>query len=141
MADKVQFDSPSIVRNAEPTPATRSTAAPEPRREPRLPFPVVVGCPRSGTSLVAVMLDSHPLLAIPPETSFIGLVASLYGGPDTVRERFMEIVTTDRITVSNWTDFGLDRAALHKRLQAVDPFSVAEGLRAFYALYAESERK
>jgi hypothetical protein len=141
MADKVLFQSPRIVLNAEPTPSTRSAAAPAPRREPRLPFPVVVGCPRSGTSLLAVMLDSHPLLAIPPETAFVGLVASLYGDPDAVRERFMEIVTTDRITVSNWTDFGLDREALHDRLDTIDPFSVAEGLRAFYALYAEGERK
>jgi hypothetical protein len=141
MADKVLFQSPRIVLNAEPTPSARSAAAPAPRREQRLPFPVVVGCPRSGTSLLAVMLDSHPALAIPPETAFVGLVASLYGDPDAVRERFMEIVTTDRITVSNWTDFGLDREALRKRLDAIDRFSVAEGLRAFYALYAEGEHK
>jgi len=141
MADKVLFQSPRIVLNAEPTPSARSAAAPAPRREQRLPFPVVVGCPRSGTSLLAVMLDSHPALAIPPETAFVGLVASLYGDPDAVRERFMEIVTTDRITVSNWTDFGLDRETLRKRLEAIEPFTIEEGLRAFYALYAEGERK
>lgn len=108
---------------------------------PRAPFPVVVGCPRSGTSLLAVMLDSHPALAIPPETAFIAQVASLQGPREVVRQRFLEIVTTDRITVSNWTDFGLDRDALRERLEAIEPFTVAAGLRAFYALYAESEGK
>jgi hypothetical protein len=108
---------------------------------PLTPFPVVVGCPRSGTSLLAVMLDSHPMLAIPPETAFIGQVASLQGASPIIRERFLEIVTTDRITVSNWTDFGLDRGALRDRLEAIEPFTVASGLRAFYALYAEGEGK
>jgi len=108
---------------------------------PRAPFPVVVGCPRSGTSLLAVMLDSHPVLAMPPETAFIAQVASLQGPPTVVRERFVEIVTTDRITVSNWTDFGLDRDTLRERLEAIEPFTVAAGLRAFYALYAEGEGK
>ncbi len=31
----------------------------------------VVGCPRSGTTLLQLMLDSHPNLALPPETVFI----------------------------------------------------------------------
>ena len=110
-------------------------------RVPRAPFPVVVGSPRSGTSLLAVMLDSHPALAIPPETAFIAQIASLQGPPEVVREHFLEIVTTDRITVSNWTDFGLDRDALRERLEAIKPFTVAAGLRAFYALYAEGEGK
>ncbi len=33
------------------------------------PFPFVVGCGRSGTTLLAVMLDSHPELAVPGETA------------------------------------------------------------------------
>jgi Sulfotransferase family len=31
----------------------------------------VLGCPRSGTTLVQVMLHSHPRIAIPPETRFL----------------------------------------------------------------------
>lgn len=33
--------------------------------------PVVTGCPRSGTTLLRMMLDSHPGMAIPPETTFL----------------------------------------------------------------------
>jgi hypothetical protein len=32
---------------------------------------IVLGCPRSGTTLLQVMLHSHPRIAIPPETRFL----------------------------------------------------------------------
>jgi hypothetical protein len=43
--------------------------------------------------------------------------------------------------VSNWMDFGLDRDAFLRRLAAIEPFTVADGVQAFYAMYAESEGK
>ena len=145
MAGKIVFESPRFVLSARPlskVPEARTIAAersPDPVQ--RDPVPIVVGCPRSGTSLLAVMLDSHPMLAIPPETAFLGQVATLEGPAAELRQRFFEIVTTDRITVSNWTDFCLDRDALRRRLEAIEPFTVAAGVRAFYAMYAENERK
>lgn len=36
----------------------------------RPPFPFIVGCGRSGTTLLRLMLEGHPDLAIPPETNF-----------------------------------------------------------------------
>jgi hypothetical protein len=39
------------------------------------PFPFIVGCGRSGTTLLRVMLDSHSELVIPPETMFIAGMA------------------------------------------------------------------
>ena len=41
------------------------------------PIPIIVGVPRSGTTLLRFMLDSHPEMAIPPETGFIPLLNSL----------------------------------------------------------------
>jgi hypothetical protein len=32
---------------------------------------IILGCPRSGTTLLQVMLHSHPRIAIPPETRFV----------------------------------------------------------------------
>src|SRR6266496_1018342 len=37
----------------------------------RPPAPFVVGMNRSGTTLLRMMLDSHPQLTIPPETHFV----------------------------------------------------------------------
>ena len=47
-----------------------------PPRLPRVsdghqPAPFVVGVGRSGTTLLRLMLDAHPELAIPPETHFL----------------------------------------------------------------------
>jgi hypothetical protein len=139
MAGKIVFESPQFVLPARPWPRVAVRPATGPAVAD--PLPVVVGCPRSGTSLLAVMLDSHSQLAIPPETSFVGLVASLQGASQLLRRNFFEIVTTDRIQVSNWSDFGLDQDALWRRLEAIEPFTIAAGLRAFYALYAEAQRK
>ena len=41
------------------------------RAEPGAPAPFVVGVGRSGTTLLRMMLDAHPELAIPPETHFV----------------------------------------------------------------------
>jgi len=39
--------------------------------DPANPFVFVVGCPRSGTTLLQRMLDNHPLLAVANDTHFI----------------------------------------------------------------------
>jgi hypothetical protein len=136
MAGKVVFESQRVPL-AGGVPNDAAAAA----RRRRWPLPVVLGCPRSGTSLLAVMLDSHPDLAVPPETAFIGPLSWLHGPSATVRREFFEVVTADRITVSNWSDFGLDKDVLWSRLEAIEPFTVSAGLRAFYVLYAEREGK
>lgn len=43
-------------------------------------MPFVVGANRSGTTLLRLMLDSHPELAIPPETHFVPNLIELYAG-------------------------------------------------------------
>src|SRR5262245_13483600 len=40
----------------------------------RNPYVLVVGCPRSGTTLLQRMLDSHPQLAVANDTHFIARV-------------------------------------------------------------------
>jgi hypothetical protein len=142
MASKIVFESPRFVLSNGPTqrPAPDRPVG-ESQPPLRSPLPVVVGCPRSGTSLLAVMLDSHPQLAVPPETSFLGAVASIPAAAPDARLEFFKLVTADRIPISNWSDFGLDGETLWRRLLALEPFTVAAGLRAFYALYAEAQGK
>ena len=133
MSDKVVFESPRITLNFRRREPKRAAA--------RDPFPVIVGCPRSGTSLLAVMLDAHSQLAMPPETAFLPNVMGLAGDAGSLRERFFEIVTADTMTVSNWSDFGLDKEEFRRRLQAIPAFTVTAGTRAFYALYSDGQRK
>jgi len=142
MAGKIVYESPRFVMANGPgqRPDAKRSAA-EVASAPRSPLPVIVGCPRSGTSLLAVMLDSHPDLAVPPETSFVGAITSMPGALPDARRAFFNRVTADRIPISNWSDFGLDRDVLWRRLTAIEPFTVEAGLRAFYALYAEGQGK
>jgi Sulfotransferase family len=107
----------------------------------RPPFPVIVGCPRSGTSLLTVMLDAGPVLAMPPETAFLKHVVGLKADTPGLARKFVAIVTADRTPISNWSDFGLDRDAFARAVAALAPFSVAAATRLFYDLYAASEGK
>jgi len=103
----------------------------------RPPMPVIVGAPRSGTTLLRLMLDSHPDLAIPPETSFVAAIAALNETDGDLRSRFLDTITAYPPSAPNWHDFGLAREALAEAVQALEPFSVADGLRSFYRLYAQ----
>lgn len=115
-----------------------SVAAPEARG----PMPIIVGCPRSGTTLLAVMLDTHPQIAMPPETAFLPELRTLEGKTGAeLRNAFFDLVTTDRWNVSNWNDLGIDRDAYRRRLWELESFSITAGLRVLYGLYADGAGK
>jgi len=104
----------------------------------RGPMPVVVGCPRSGTTLLTVMLDSHPQIAMPPETAFLPELRVLTGKEGAaLRRDFFTLLTTDRWGVSNWNDIGIDKDAFWRKLCALRIFSVTGGLRLLYGMYAD----
>jgi hypothetical protein len=97
------------------------------------PAPFVVGAPRSGTTLLRLMLDAHPALAIPPETHFFPSVPDAVAGARRPARAFRQAV----VSSPRWGDLGLSAAALDARLEALDPFDLGDALRAVYRLYAE----
>jgi hypothetical protein len=104
--------------------------------ESRLPAPFVIGVPRSGTTLLRLMLDSHPQLVIPAETHFLPrLIRTIADGAS--REQALELITTHR----RWPDWGLDEAELRARFGAAEPFGAAGAARAFFGLCAERAGK
>lgn len=113
-----------------------------PRAETENPaMPIIVGVPRSGTTLLRFMLDSHPLLAIPPETGFLPCIATSAEAGRIGKEDLFRVVTAFPPDAPGWDDFGLDKNEYWKELQRVEPFTVTEGVRAFYRLYARKENK
>jgi hypothetical protein len=102
------------------------------------PMPMVVGAPRSGTTLLRLMLDAHPQLAIPPETGFLRLAPELEGRG---REAFFAAVVGFPESAPAWSEFGIPVGSFERGLAAVDPFTVAGGFRAFYRLYAARHGK
>ncbi len=102
-----------------------------------LPAPFVVGASRSGTTMLRLMLDSHPQLAIPPETHFIPEVAALCkAAEDPAAVALEAIIETDR-----WPSFQLDPDALRSRAVAAQCRSLSDVLRVFYGSYAEAAGK
>ena len=104
----------------------------------RLPAPFVVGVTRSGTTLLRMMLDSHPQLAIPPESHFVpDLIEYFQENNEPTVEGALEQIEGNR----RWGDFHLDAGELRERLAATEPLNVSDALRSFFELYAEKQGK
>ena len=101
------------------------------------PAPFIVGATRSGTTLLRLMLDAHPQMAIPSESHFIPDLIKAYRLESPSAERLAEVVTTHR----RWGDFRLDASELLERFRAIDPINPGDAIRAFFELYAEREGK
>ena len=95
---------------------------------------MIVGVPRSGTTLLRLMLDRHPELAIPPETWFLADLAALTGRPGVEVDELLGAI----MGPGTWPDFGLSVEALRSVLVPGDPAAAA---RAFYRMYAERHAK
>ena len=92
---------------------------------------------RSGTTLLRLMLDSHPQLAIPPETGFIPELIAAARPDDATPEALLAALTSHR----RWGDFGLEGDELLARWRALDTIRPRGAVRAFYELYAEKQGK
>lgn len=107
------------------------------RQAPPGPAPFVCGVTRSGTTLLRLMLDAHPELAIPGETHWV---------PKLIRRIEQRRMSADEIAdfivgSKRWPDFHLDPDALRARLRELDHVNAADAIRAFYRLYSEREGK
>ncbi len=100
------------------------------------PAPFVVGVGRSGTTLLRLMLDAHPRLAIPAETHFV---------PELI-ERQRECRASGELAEAiiasrTWGDFGLDPESLRVAVRDAGAEDATAVLRIFYGLCAAREGK
>lgn len=105
------------------------------------PMPVIVGAPRSGTTLLRLMLDAHPDLAIPPETGFFSALPGPDGRCECTADWFMDFITNFPPSAPAWADFDVSQGALRECVEALHPFDLADAFRCFYRLYAEQHSK
>jgi sulfotransferase family protein len=106
-------------------------------KEPPFAVPFICGATRSGTTLLRLMLDSHPQVAMPGETHFIvPMIKASWRQARSADELATMIVEGDR-----WGDFHLDEDELRVRLRALDPLNCADAVREFFQLYAEKQGK
>jgi hypothetical protein len=106
------------------------------KRSDHPPAPFIVGVGRSGTTMLRLMLDAHPELAIPPETHFVpDLIDAIEGGASPA-----EAVEVMR-SVRQWGDLQIEAAEVLERFERLDRFEPDAALRAFYVIYAARHEK
>jgi hypothetical protein len=97
--------------------------------------PFVVGATRSGTTLLRLMLDAHPEIAIPSETHFIPELISAREKHGASSEQMLELLTSHR----RWGDFTIEADELAARWATLDPLTGPAAVRAFFELYADKQ--
>ena len=107
--------------------------------EPGVPMPFIVGVGRSGTTLLRLMLDAHPQIAIPPETHFVPPLLESFERLRVGPERAMQVVRDS--PNSGWEDLGLPEAEIVASLRELRPFNSPDAVRIFYRAYAAGHGK
>lgn len=97
----------------------------------------IVGCPRSGTTLLRSMLDGHSRLAVPPESHFIVTLWPRRLGLRSRPERALEAV----LEHPRFAAWDLDRKAVREAVKAAAPASYAALISAVFTAYADANGK
>jgi hypothetical protein len=103
-------------------------------------MPFIVCHPRSGSTLLRLMLDAHPQLTIPPETMFhdVFRLARMAVPPAELPERVLAAMMRSQ----RWNDMHVSADRLREAFAALgEGFSIAEALRAYFRLYAANHGK
>lgn len=104
-------------------------------------FPFVVGSGRSGTTMLRAMLDSHPALAIPPESYFVASSARQRHRYEQPTGFSAERFCAD-LAVSRWfLRWGLEPERLRTSLAEEPVAGLPEAIRRVFALYARQQDK
>ncbi len=115
-------------------------AAPYPV-EGRTPFLFVVGCGRSGTTLLRAMLASHPELAVPPESHFIPHLARRHRRYERDDGLAVDALCSD-LAGNRWFQrWDLDVAGVRSAMAEAAPADLAAALRVLYQQYALAQGK
>jgi Sulfotransferase family len=105
-----------------------------------VPFVFVVGCGRSGTTLLRAMLDSHPDLAIPTGSGFIPPLLRTRG--ELERDGAIDADHyLDMIQETRFKRWELDAEVVRSALIAAAPGTVEDAIRATYRAYARDRGK
>jgi hypothetical protein len=103
-------------------------------------FPFFVGRGRSGTTLLRAMFDSHPDMAVPPESHFVpslGLRRGRYEQPEGFAT---PVFLSDLINRRGFENWEIDTRILHAEFLS-PPLDYPEAIRRLFSLYARLRGK
>ncbi len=99
----------------------------------RTPMPFIVGCGRSGTTLLRLLLDAHPDMAIPHETAWLKDIL-----PVLVHSSFKTSVLRKKLLGSEqWCTMNISEGELDTVLAQHDATVPEETIRRIYKTYAD----
>src|SRR5690242_20464218 len=98
------------------------------RTKPGPPAPFIVGVGRSGTTLLRLMLDAHPAMAIPPETHFLPAMIESFGSARVTGKRVLEAMK--EAPQSGWIESGVDEQRFLAALGELRPLNAPDAIRA-----------
>ncbi len=99
----------------------------------RSPF-FIVGNYRSGTTMLRLMITSHPRLCVPPETGFSVLLSWMMISRSIDKTYYQEFAS--RIQhLDNWEDFGVSSEELYMELCNLKPSTFSDCVDVMYRLY------
>lgn len=96
----------------------------------------VIGSERSGTTLLRLMLTSHPQICIPPESLFFIHLEPQYGKLQDISDR-LERFVSDLYADEKFQEWQVDRSLLMENLQKHQPLSFATAVATVYETYKE----
>jgi hypothetical protein len=97
----------------------------------RRPFPFIVGVGRSGTTLLRLLLDAHPEIAVTPETHWLrGAVRTLLADPTDAAG-----VRKNILSEPSWADMGISVHELDNIIASHNHECTGDTLRKIYQHY------
>lgn len=109
------------------------------RVEPVQNTPIfVIGNPRSGTTLLRLMLTAHPNIGIPPESGWLVELYNKYHQQE-LAGNMVEDFVDDLLGVPKIEEWQLDREGLLARLQCLGPISYGAAADQIYRFYLEKQ--
>lgn len=95
----------------------------------------IIGNPRSGTTLLRLILHSHSNIAIPPEAGFAMWLYKQYEkyGPSQLNNYLHDMKKTKKI--DNWK---IDWTKLEKHIKTINPYTYPQLINSIYTYYCNS---
>ncbi len=104
-------------------------------------FPFVVGCVRSGTTMLRAMLDSHSQLAVPPESYFVPLAVALADRYETATGVDQEALLAAIVADPSFSEWQIPADDVRDLWRAAAPVDVPAAMTDLYARYASKRGK
>jgi hypothetical protein len=109
--------------------------------KPQPVFPFIIGCGRSGTTLLQAMFDSHPQMAVAFKSYFVQDLGALRERYETADGFVAEEAAQYLKTHYCFTRWNIDEGLVRQGFDCVKPANLSEMLRMAFALYAFAQGK